>query len=182
MVSRGSIHLCGRGRFRAPPSLDGSRPWAHMGPGAQQAERGIQDPRLSHPRLSAAAGRDAVAAVLLEVAVQVVRAHKSLKAARALIGAQAGVHAHVVLQVIVVSKGGSTLRAQVRLFSCMLPHMNLELVLPVREKYNASENEIKTQRRKDRFFHARRPKHSHWNMLGQLALVILYMDGAWTRM
>lgn len=122
-----------------------------MGPGAQQAERGIQDPWLSHPRLSAAAGWDAVAAVLLEVAVQVVRAHKSLKAARALIGAQAGVHTHVVLQVIVVSKGGSTLRAQVRLFSCMLPHMNLELVLPVREKYNASENEIKAQRRKDRF-------------------------------
>lgn len=71
-----------------------------------------------------------------------IRAHKSLKAARALIGAQAGVYAHVVLQVIVVSKGSSTLRTQVRLFSCMLPHVNLELVLSVRE--NTSENEMKT--------------------------------------
>lgn len=121
-----------------PPSLDVSRPGAHVGPGAQQAERGIEDPWLSHPRLSAPTGGDAVAAVLLQVAVQVIRAHKSLKAARALIGAQAGVHAHVVLQVIVVSKGSSTLRTQVRLFSCMLPHVNLELVLSVRE--NTSEN------------------------------------------
>lgn len=75
-----------------------------------------------------------------------IRAHKSLKAARALIGAQAGVYAHVVLQVIVVSKGSSTLRTQVRLFSCMLPHVNLELVLSVRE--NTSENEIKMHTQK----------------------------------
>lgn len=75
-----------------------------------------------------------------------IRAHKSLKAARALIGAQAGVYAHVVLQVIVVSKGSATLRAQVRLFSCMLPHVDLELVLPVWE--NTSEKEIKTRTQK----------------------------------
>lgn len=133
MIPGTSVHLRRRGRLRAPPSLDGPMPGAHAGAGAQQAERGIQDPWLSHPRLSASAGGDAVAAVLLKVAVQVIRAHKSLKAARALIGAQAGVYAHVVLQVIVVSKGSSTLRTQVRLFSCMLPHVNLELVLPARD-------------------------------------------------
>ena len=106
------------------------RPGARVRPGAGQAQGGVEEPGVSHPRLPTSTRGDAVAAVLLEVAVQVIRADESLKAAGALIGAQAGVYAHVVLQVVVVSKGGSTLRTQVRLLSCVLPHMNLELVLP----------------------------------------------------
>ena len=54
-------------------------------------------------------------------------------------------YAHVVLQVVVVSKGGTTLRTQVRLLSCMLPHMNLELVLPVREKNKQDHVRKQTQ-------------------------------------
>lgn len=43
-------------------------------------------------------------------------------------------NAHVVLQVVVVSEGGPALRTKVRLLSRMLPHVNLELVLPGRKK------------------------------------------------
>lgn len=143
MGSSGSIQLCCWGCFRAPPTPDGTGPGACVGARAQQAQRGIKEPRLSHPRLPASTRRDAVAPVLLEVAVQVIRAHKSFKAARALIGPQAGVYAHVVLQIVVVSKGGPTLCTQVRLLSCVLPHMNLELVLPVKEKYK--QDQIRTQ-------------------------------------
>lgn len=50
-------------------------------------------------------------------------------------------YTHVVLQVVVMSKGSSTLRTQVRLLSCMLPHMNLELVLPGREKNKQDQNQ-----------------------------------------
>lgn len=134
MGSGGALHLGGRRRLRAPPPPDAARPGARVGVGVQQAQGGVEGALLPHPGLPAPTGRDAVAAVLLEVAVQVVRAHESLKAARALIGAQAGVHAHVVLQVVVVSKGGSALSTKVRLLSCMLPHVNLELVLPGRKK------------------------------------------------
>lgn len=75
-----------------------------------------------------------------------IRAHESLKAAGALVGAQACVNTHMVLQVVVVSKGSSTLRTKVRLLSCMLPHMNLELVLPVREKNKQDHIRIYTQK------------------------------------
>lgn len=57
-------------------------------------------------------------------------------------------YAHVVLQVVVVSKGGSTLRTQVRLLSCMLPHMNLELVLPGREKYKDQDQDTQSKKKK----------------------------------
>lgn len=98
--------------------------------GARAQQRAVVKPRLPHPGLASPPRRDAVAAVLFEVAVQVVGAHESLEAAGALVGPQAGVHAHVVLQVVVVGEGGSALCAQVRLLSCMLAHVNLELVLP----------------------------------------------------
>ena len=62
--------------------------------------------------------------------MQVVRAHEGLEAAGALVGPEPGVHAHVVLQVVVVGEGGAALRAQVRLLPRVLPHVHLELVLP----------------------------------------------------
>lgn len=101
-----------------------------VGARTQQAQWAVVNLRLPHPGLATSPRWDAVAAVLLEVAVQVVGAHESLEAAGALVGSQAGVHAHVVLQVIVVGEGGSALCAQVRLLSCVLAHVNLELVLP----------------------------------------------------
>lgn len=55
-------------------------------------------------------------------------------------------YTHVVLQVVVVGKGGPTLRTQVRLLSCMLPHMNLELVLPGRDTNNKIGIRIVTYR------------------------------------
>ena len=104
--------------------------------GAQhaQVQRGLQQGRLPHAGLAAASRGHAVAAVLLEVAVQVVRAHEGLEAAGALVGPQPGVHAHVVLQVVVVGEGGATLRAQVWLLPRVLPHVHLELVLSAEEK------------------------------------------------
>lgn len=161
MCSSSNLHLRCRGRLRSPPSPDGMRPGAGVGSGAKQAHGGLEEPWLSHARFPASTGGDAVAAVLLEVAVQVIRAHKSLKAARALIGAQAGVYTHVVLQVVVVSKGSSTLCTQVRLLSCMLPHMNLELVLPEREKNK--HGRIRIQRQK--LCCTRRSVHTHLNAL-----------------
>lgn len=127
---RDAVHLGRRGHPRAPPATAAAGPRAVVGARAQQAQGAVVEPRLPHPGLAPPPRRDAVAAVLLEVAVQVVGAHESLEAAGALVGPQAGVHAHVVLQVVVVGEGGSTLCTQVRLLSCMLTHVNLELVLP----------------------------------------------------
>lgn len=47
-------------------------------------------------------------------------------------------HAHVVLQVVVVGERCTTLRTQVRLLSRMLTHVNLELVLPAEEEHRGS--------------------------------------------
>lgn len=47
-------------------------------------------------------------------------------------------HAHVVLQVVVVGERSTTLRTQVRLLSRMLTHVNLELVLPAEEEHRGS--------------------------------------------
>lgn len=66
--------------------------------------------------------------------MQVVGADESLEAAVALVGPQAGVDAHVVLQVVVVSKSGAALLAQVRLLPGVFPHVNLQLVLPAWER------------------------------------------------
>lgn len=134
MHSSGALHVCRPGRLRTPSSLDDTRSGPGVRARAQENRGGLQEPRLRHPRFPATTGGDAVAAVLLEVAMQMVGAHESLKAAGALIGPQAGVHTHVILQVVVVGKGSSTLCTQVRLFSCMLSHVNLELVLSEREK------------------------------------------------
>lgn len=144
------VRLRRRGRLGAPPAPDAA---AYVDPGgAQQPQRVVEEQAgLPHPGLAAAARRHAVAAVLLEVAVQVVRAHESLAAARALVGPQAGVYTHVVLQVVVVGEGGATLRAQVRLLSCMLPHVNLELVLPEEEgRERGEERETKQGQNKRR--------------------------------
>lgn len=134
MHPSGALHVCHAGRLRTPSSLDGTRPGPGVGDGAQETRGALQEPWLRHPRFPATAGGDAVAAVLLQVAMQMIGAHESLKAAGALIGPQAGVHTHVILQVVVVGKGSSTLCTQVRLLSCMLSHVNLELVLSEREK------------------------------------------------
>lgn len=100
----------------------------HRGPGA-----GVRSPEPPAPDtgLAATARGDAVAAVLLEVSVQVVRADEGLAAAVALVGPQASVHTHVVFQVVVMGEGRPALLAQVRLLTCVLPHVHLELVLPV---------------------------------------------------
>lgn len=66
--------------------------------------------------------------------MQVVGADESLEAAVALVGPQAGVDAHVVLQVVVVSESGAALLAQVRLLPRVFPHVNLQLVLPAGER------------------------------------------------
>lgn len=124
---------CGRTRhLQAPPPPA----TAHARSGTRWSReshdgRPLQELGVPHPGLAAAPRRDAVAAVLLQVAVEVVGAHKGLKAAGALVGPQAGVDAHVVLQVVVVGEGGSALGAQVGLLACVFAHVNLELVLPV---------------------------------------------------
>ena len=63
--------------------------------------------------------------------MQVVGSDEGLAAAVALVGPQASVHTHVVFLVVVVGEGRPALLAQVRLLTCVLPHVHLELVLPV---------------------------------------------------
>lgn len=92
---------------------------------ARKFHRTFQELRISYAWLAASTGRDAVAAIFLEMTVEVVRAHKGFKTAGALVGPQACVHTHVILQVVVVGKGGTTLSTQVRLLSRMLAHVNL---------------------------------------------------------
>lgn len=124
----------GRGRrsFQAPPSPAATHARSGTRRSGEPHDGGpLQELGVPHPGLAAAPRGDAVAAVLLQVAVEVVGAHEGLKAAGALVGPQAGVDAHVVLQVIVVSERSSALGTQVRLLTCVLAHVNLELVLPV---------------------------------------------------
>uniref|UniRef100_A0A8C5ZTC9 E3 SUMO-protein ligase PIAS4 n=1 Tax=Marmota marmota marmota TaxID=9994 RepID=A0A8C5ZTC9_MARMA len=100
------------------------------GAGGRGGPRGRGLGAAPHAGFAASARGDAVAAVLLEVPVQVVGAHEGLAAAVALVGPQPRVHAHVVLEVVVVREGGAALLAQVGLLPRVLPHVHLELVLP----------------------------------------------------
>lgn len=125
-----ALQLCHRAGLRAPSTTGTTRPHPRVQTGTEEAHGGLQEIGLPHTRLSTSARGDAVTAVFLEVAMKMIRANKRLKAAGALVRPQAGVYAHVILQVVVVSERCSTLRTQVRLLSGVLPHVDFELVLP----------------------------------------------------
>lgn len=77
--------------------------------------------------------RDA-AALALNVAMEVVGTGEALVAKLALVGPDASVDAHVVLQVVVMHKLGVAVDAQVWPLPSVFPHVDLELVLPAKEK------------------------------------------------
>lgn len=74
------------------------------------------------------------AALAFDVAMEVVRAGEALVAELTLVGPDACMDAHVVLQVVVVHKFGVAVDAQVRPLPCVLSHVDFELVLPAKEK------------------------------------------------
>lgn len=100
-----------------------------LGPGSE--EQAGCPPRR---RLAAAPRPHDAAALALDVAVQVVRTGEALVAELALVGPDARVDAHVVLQVIVVHELGVAVDAQVRPLPRVLPHVDFELVLPEKGK------------------------------------------------
>lgn len=84
--------------------------------------------------LASSPGSRDPAALAFDVAVEVVRAGEALVAELTLVGPDARMDAHVVLQVVVVHKFGIAVDAQVRPLPRVLPHVDFELVLPAREK------------------------------------------------
>lgn len=83
-------------------------------------------------RLASSPGPGDPAALALDVPVQVIRAGEALVAELALVGTDAGVDPHVVFQVVVVDEPGAAVDAEVRPFPRVLPHVDLQLVLPAR--------------------------------------------------
>lgn len=85
-------------------------------------------------RLASSPGSRDPAALAFDVAVEVVGTGEALVAELALVGPDARMDAHVVLQVIVVHKFSIAVDAQVRPLPRVLPHVDFELVLPAKEK------------------------------------------------
>ena len=94
-------------------------------------EQASRPPRC---RLASSPGPRDPAALAFDVAMEVVRAGEALVAELALVGPDARVDAHVVLQVVVVHEFGVAVDAQVRPLPRVLPHVDFELVLPAKEK------------------------------------------------
>ena len=69
-------------------------------------------------------------AVALAVALQVVLAGEGLVAERALEGAGPAVEGQVVLEVIGVQEAGGAVGAGVRTLPCVLPHVDLQFIIP----------------------------------------------------
>lgn len=68
------------------------------------------------------------------MALQVVLLSESLVAQVALIGPVPGVQVHVVLEVVAMQEAGWAVWARVGAFSCVLPHVDLQLVIPSTSK------------------------------------------------
>lgn len=71
------------------------------------------------------------------MSVEVVGAREALVAVLALVGTDTSVDAQVVLQVVVVDKLGVTVKADVGTLTCVLPHVNLQFVLPAKDKMHS---------------------------------------------
>lgn len=84
--------------------------------------------------LASSPGSRNPAALAFDVAMEVVGAGEAFVAELALVGPDARVDAHVVLQVVVVHKFGVAVDAQVWALPRVLPHVDFELVLPAKEK------------------------------------------------
>lgn len=67
----------------------------------------------------------------LSVALQVVLTGKGFVAERTLVGPYPAVQRQVVLQVIGVQEAGRAAGAGVRSLACVLPHVNLQFIIPV---------------------------------------------------
>lgn len=93
-----------------------------------------QASRPPRRRLASSPGSRDPAALAFDVAVEVVGTGEALVAELALVGPDARMDAHVVLQVIVVHKFSIAVDAQVRPLPRVLPHVDFELVLPAKEK------------------------------------------------
>lgn len=85
-------------------------------------------------RLASSPGSRDAAALAFDVAMEVVGAGEALVAELALVGPDARMDAHVILQVVVVHEFGVAVDAQVRPLPRVLPHVDFELVLPAKEK------------------------------------------------
>lgn len=68
------------------------------------------------------------------MALQVVLLGESLVAQVALIGPVPSVQVHVVLEVVAMQEAGWAVWARVGAFSCVLPHVDLQLVVPSTSK------------------------------------------------
>lgn len=80
--------------------------------------------------LAAPPGAHLQTVLALEVALQVVLLGESLVAQVALIGPVPRVQVHVVLEVVAVQEAGWAVRARVGALSGVLPHVDLQLVIP----------------------------------------------------
>lgn len=80
--------------------------------------------------LAAPSGAHLQAVLALEMALQVVLLGESLVAQVALVGPVPSVQVHVVLEVVAVQEAGWAVRARIGAFSCVLPHVDLQLVIP----------------------------------------------------
>lgn len=83
------------------------------------------------------------------MALQVVLLGESLVAQVALIGPVPSVQVHVVLEVVAMQEAGWAVWARVGTFSCVLPHVNLQLIIP------------STSRGKGRYSGCRRGSQAH---------------------
>ena len=70
------------------------------------------------------------AVLTLEMALQVVLLGEGLVAQVALMGPVPSVQVHVVLEVVAMLEAGWAVWARVGTFSCVLPHVDLQLVIP----------------------------------------------------
>lgn len=86
--------------------------------------------RGCHVILAAPSGAHLQAVLTLEMALQVVLLGEGLVAQVALIGPVPGVQVHVVLEVVAMQEAGWAVGARVGAFSCVLPHVDLQLVIP----------------------------------------------------
>lgn len=111
------LHLSGRHCGRAQETSCGRRP-----PGR---------------RLPSSSGTRDAAALPLDVSVEVVGAREALVAVLALVGTDTSVDAQVVLQVVVVHELGVTVKADVGTLTCVLPHVDLQFVLPAKDKMHS---------------------------------------------
>lgn len=94
--------------------------------------------------LAAPSGTHLQAVLTLEMALQVVLLGESLVAQVALIGPVPSVQMHVVLEVVAMQEAGWAVWARVRTFSCVLPHVDLQLVIPSTSRAKGRHSECGT--------------------------------------